>query len=317
MNAQVRNSPMFVIQCPLNSGFAEHLGELVSYGAQEFYFGYISDAGDALSTLSLRPGPHANFPSLSAACDMVREIADRGCKSFVTLNVMSLPEHAFSAILHDIHTLVQAGCTGFIVTDMNLFLRLRQENSHIYLAASSGAHVMNSRAARFMQSLGARRIILPRQLGTHEIRSIVHACPDLDFEIFIKNEECAFLDGYCSYSHQFGAMDDQPACNELFKMDSPLAPGRMSKQGSCGACALYGLKDLPRLALKICGRGQQYDLISRDVLFLKKVITSLDGAVAAGDFQQFCIQSFEDIFQHPCGERCYYAGCGAPEAGDS
>ena len=122
----------------------------------------------------------------------------------------------------------------------------------------------------------------------------------------MKNEECAFLDGYCSYSH-YREMDDRPACNELYTTDSPLAAGRMQKWWSCGACILFGLKDIARLSLKICGRSLGYDLIGKDVAFLKKVISCLDTFGNKDEYVKFCKDTHVEIYSGPCEERCYYA----------
>ncbi|MFA6451080.1 MAG: U32 family peptidase [bacterium] len=294
-----------LIQCPLNPELFGRLNELVSLGADEFFFGYANGLRDSLSIISMRSAPQSSFLSLMHATEAVREISKLGKKSFITVNGMFYPDEYFDTLISEIAELDASGCDGFIVSDLNLFLRLRKAIPNLYLIASSGAHVMNSRYVKFLQNLGVRRCILPRQLTPDEIKTVISECPGMDFELFMRNEECSLLDGYCAYSH-YGDMDDHPACNELFAIKEPLAPGRMQKWWSCGACVLFGLRDTPNLSLKICGRALGYDLIQKDVAFLKKAVEQLDAAENAVEHAEFCQKTHVAVYGAPCRERCYY-----------
>lgn len=294
-----------LIHCPMNPELFGYLEELVDLGADEFFFGYANNLEDSRSLISMRQAPHSSFPSLSDAAAAVLEIKKLGRRSFITINGMFYPDKHLDALIPEIAGLASAGCDGFIVSDLNFFLRLEKEIPGLYLVASSGAHAMNSRVVKFLQALGVRRCIFPRQLTPDEIREAASNCPGMDFEIFMKNEECAFLDGYCSYSH-YCEWDDHPACNELYIRDSPLASGRMQKWLSCGACELFGMKDMSNLSLKICGRALEHDLICKDVAFLKKAVAGLGAIENKDEYSKYCRESYEEIYGVPCRERCYY-----------
>ena len=300
------------IHCPMNPEYAEHLDEFVALGAEEFYLGYANALADSLAIVTLRHSPHSNFPTREAAAAVVERIRNLGKAAFITVNGPFYPEAHLGAIAGDIAFLHERGANGFIISDINVFLRVQEEIPGLYLIASSGAHVLNSRAVAFYRSLGARRCILPRQLTIREITHIVTSNPDMDFEIFMKNEECSFLDGYCGYSH-YGAFDYHPACNELFGDNSPWRGGR-TQMWSCGACALFPLRRLHGLSLKICGRALRYDPIYKDIDYLRRIISQARASRGFAAYQAFCRETHQTVYGKPCARLCYFnLEAGLPE----
>ena len=302
-----------LIHCPMNPEYEAHLEELVDLGADEFYMGYTNNLRDSLSIVSLRLSPHSNFPSLEDAARAVRRIKTLDRRVYITVNGPFYPEEFLDTIVSDVEALSREGADGFIISDINLFLRLRESMPELYMIASSGTHVLNSKTIEFMRSLGARRCILPRQLAIPEIRAILSNFPDMDFEIFVLNEECYFLDGHCNYSH-YGELDYRPACNELFSAHAALHAAR-TEMWSCGLCALFHLRDFDRLSLKICGRSLRYGPIRNNVECLGKVLGELDEYSDAGEFEARCRRLYERIHGSPCGKKCYYDTAAVPGTG--
>lgn len=292
------------IHCPMNPEYAKRLDEFVSLGADEFYLGYASVLADSPAILNLRHSSHSNFTSREDAAQTIARIRDMGKTTFITVNGPFYPESHLNAIVEDMAFLHKHGADGFIISDINVFLRAERDIPGLYLIASSGAHVLSARAVEFYASLGARRCILPRQLTISEITRLVTAHPDMDFEIFMKNEACAFLDGYCAFSH-YGEFDYRPACNELFGENTPLCGGR-TEMWTCGTCALYHLKEREPLSLKICGRALRYDPIYKDIMYLRKVIDEAPRNSGFEKYQAFCRKTHESIYGKPCGQLCYY-----------
>ncbi len=280
------------------------MDELVGHGANAFYFGYIPDIDNTSHIINLRTPAHANFPSITAAGEAISSATRLGAESFITINGPFYSEGLITGILSHVTALEEYHPTGYIVSDINMLLALRESFPEITLVVSSGAHVLNSNAVKYMKSLGVTKIILPRQLTTQEIAAIAQRHPDTDFEIFFKNEECAFLDGYCAYSH-VGDMDEFIACNEIYPKDSPLAGGR-TRPYSCGACALFDLRGLDRVSLKICGRTLPLERIAIDVPFTRRVLDCLASATSRDSFTRDCLQAYADFYGTTCDNTCYY-----------
>lgn len=292
------------IHCPMNPEYEPHAEELVALGASEFYLGYLNNLKDSVSILSLRLSAHSNFPSLERAGEAIARIKSLGARAFITINGPFYPESFFDRIVSDAAELSKSGADGFIISDINIMLKIREALPDVYMIISSGAHLTNSGAIEFYRSLGAGRCILPRQLDPVEISRIVANCPDMDFEIFMKNEECAFMDGYCSYSH-YADLDEKPACNMLFTGDMEMKAGR-TEMWSCGSCALFQMKNLENLSLKICGRSLRYDPIYKDVDYLRRVLEELKRSDDEQSFMAFCRTLHERIYGKSCGKKCYY-----------
>lgn len=288
----------------MNPEYEPHIETLSSLGASEFYMGYLNSLNESLSMLSLRLSPHANFSSIEHCAKAISKIKDCGGSSFITINGPFYPEEYYPALLHDIGALLDSGASGFVVSDISLMRKAKAAFPNLYLVISSGAHVTNSNAVDFYKHIGANRIILPRQLTIREISAILNNNPDTDFEIFMKNEECAFMDGYCSYSH-YGDMDEKPACNMLFSCDTEMRAGK-TEMWSCGTCALFHLKNFDNISLKICGRSLRYDPVYKDVEYLNNVLSILDKTLDFEQYHNSCRSLHKEIYGRDCDKKCYY-----------
>lgn len=293
------------IVCPLNPAVESYVAELGSLGADEFYLGYANRLKDSGEILSRRKGAHQNFPSLPSLKSVTKRIHDAGKKVFIAINEHFYPDEYREAIVRDAEDALAFGVDGFIVTDVNLFIALAEFSPRPFLIASTGAHVMNSGAVEFYRGLGARRIILPRHLTPPEIKDMVLAGKDMEFEIFVKNEDCPNIDGLCSYVHgTFDGFDYDLSCRKI-----DLGDDMKRRQGpdtyACGACSLFELKGLDGLHLKIVGRHQLIDMTRRDVSYIKQCLDALDNHDEAASYAAFCKEKHLEIYSRPCRERCY------------
>ena len=290
-----------LIQCPLDEQLAPHVKELIGIGADEFYLGYRNRLKFSEQILSRRSGIFPNFISTASTADAIRCVKENSKKVFVAINETFYPPAYIKQILVDIAKLRENGVDGFIIADVNLFLQIQESFPDLHLVASTVAHIFNSKALDFFKNLGAKRCIMPRQLTISEIKEIINNNQDMEFEIFIKNDECFNIDGICAYSH-FDTHADPPACRHIERMCGISETDR----ASCGVCSLYDLKDLPNLILKIVGRGKSFEWIKNDVNFVKRVLLFMDQANTKEEFIGFCKKEYLAIYRNPCRERCYY-----------
>lgn len=292
------------IQCPLNPITIERIDDYIQAGAHEFYLGFRNTLTRHSDCLNRRFGAHVNFKSVDAGIAAVEQINARARKAFIVINELHFPHSWQGAIMRDILKFAEHGAHGFIISDINLLLALKQEAPSLFLALSSTAHVLNSRAAAFFTRFGINRLILPRQLAPSEIADLIHAGTDMEYELIMMNEECPNLEGLCSFAHIPG--ESAPNICRQALLYNQFPPGSGYVVDACGACALYAFRDVPGLCLKIAGRGFGADWILKDVVFLQKAVSMLQDCASAREFAVRCAREHETIYNDKCRTKCYF-----------
>jgi U32 family peptidase len=170
------------------AGDFEKLKTAIHYGADAVYL------GDSRFSLRSKAG---NFspPELAAA---VRYCHDRGVSVYVTVNIFprnqdlpGIEEHA--GILRDIMP------DAVILSDPGLFILFREKAPELDLHVSTQANITNSAAARFWENLGAKRLVLSRELSIAEIAEIRRET-HIEIEAFVHGSLCISYSGRCYIS---------------------------------------------------------------------------------------------------------------------
>jgi putative protease len=136
------------------AGDFEKLRTAVHYGADAVYLGD--------SKFSLR-GKAGNFDAAEMA-EAVNYARSRGVKAYVTVNIFP-HNRDLRAIEEHIAFLQEIGPDAVIVSDPGIFAMLRKRAPGLDLHVSTQANVTNAESARFWEGLGARRIVLSRELS--------------------------------------------------------------------------------------------------------------------------------------------------------
>lgn len=170
------------------AGDFEKLRTAVHYGADAVYIGD--------SRFSLR-GKAGNFNEEEMR-DAVRYARDKGVKVYVTVNIFphnrDLPDVAkHIQFVRDIRP------DAVILSDPGIFAMFREAAPEIDIHISTQANVTNVRAARFWEQLGARRIVLARELSIEEIREIRRGT-GVELEVFVHGSICLSYSGRCYIS---------------------------------------------------------------------------------------------------------------------
>nr|WP_256865118.1 peptidase U32 family protein [Caldicellulosiruptor bescii] len=88
---------------------------------------------------------------------------------------------------------------GIIVSDPGIFVKAKKLGIPIHI--STQANTTNYESARFWHQLGAKRIVLARELSLDEIREIRENVPDiLELEAFVHGAVCISYSGRCFLS---------------------------------------------------------------------------------------------------------------------
>jgi putative protease len=148
------------------------------------------------SRFSLR-GKAGNFREEEMR-NAVRYARERGVKVYVTVNIFphntDLPdvgEHL--EMLRDIRP------DAVIMSDPGIFAMFRERAPEIDIHISTQANVTNAGAARFWERLGAKRIVLSRELSVEEIGEIRQGT-GVELEVFVHGSICLSYSGRCYIS---------------------------------------------------------------------------------------------------------------------
>ena len=170
------------------AGDFEKLRTALHYGADAVYIGD--------SRFSLR-GKAGNFQDEQLR-DAVAYAHAHNARAYVTANIFAhnrdlkaVEEHAW--LLKDIRP------DAVIVSDPGIFSIFKRIAPEIDIHISTQANITNVETARFWEGLGARRIILARELSIEEIRE-VRAKTRMELEVFVHGSICISYSGRCYIS---------------------------------------------------------------------------------------------------------------------
>ena len=88
---------------------------------------------------------------------------------------------------------------GVIVSDPGIFMMFRNLAPEVNLHVSTQANITNAESAKFWEGLGAKRLVLSRELTIDEIREI-RDVTSLELEVFVHGSICISYSGRCYIS---------------------------------------------------------------------------------------------------------------------
>ena len=185
------------------AGDMERLRMAVLYGADAVYL-----AGESFGMRSFA----GNFSpeELSRA---VRFAHENGVRVHVTVNTMPRNREA-ERLPEWLEFLNGAGVDALIVADMGAFSLAGRYAPRCQRHISTQASVSNYETARAWYELGAKRVILARELSLEEIREIRAKAPaELELEAFVHGAMCVSYSGRCLLSNYMTGRDaNRGAC---------------------------------------------------------------------------------------------------------
>ena len=185
------------------AGDMERLRMAVLYGADAVYL-----AGESFGMRSFA----GNFSGQSLP-EAVRFAHGLGVRVHVTVNTM--PRNGEIERLPEwLELLDGAGVDALIVADLGAFTLAGRYAPRCERHISTQASVANYVSARAWYDLGAKRVILARELSLEEIREIRARTPaDLELEAFVHGAMCVSYSGRCLLSNYMTGRDsNRGAC---------------------------------------------------------------------------------------------------------
>ena len=130
----------------------------------------------------------------------VRYAHAHNVRVYATVNI--IPGNAEVAGMNAyLGALAEIGVDALIVTDIGILMAARQIAPHTELHISTQAGVMNYQAAAALYELGAKRVVLAREMSLPEIREMRAKIPgDLEIEAFVHGSMCMAFSGRCLIS---------------------------------------------------------------------------------------------------------------------
>ena len=124
-----------------------------------------------------------------------------GKKVYITANIIPHNDDIkkFPEFVKEVESL---GADAIIISDPGMFAIARKEAPNLDIHISTQANNTNFQSAAFWHSLGAKRVILARELSFDEIKEIRQNTPDdLEIECFVHGAMCISYSGRCLLSN--------------------------------------------------------------------------------------------------------------------
>lgn len=222
------------------AGNFEKLRAAVLYGADAVYL--------AGRMFGMRAG--ADCFDMQELNEAVRYCHERGKKAYLTVNTMPHPDE-YPHLESYLHELDGIDFDAYIAADLGVISKIKEISPQREIHVSTQASVVSAASANMYHSLGAKRVVLSRELTFDEIAAIRRDTPpELELEAFVHGAMCVSYSGRCLISNHFTGRDAnrgacaQP-CRWIYKISEEKRPDMplTIDEGRDGTF-LFGSKDL-------------------------------------------------------------------------
>lgn len=185
------------------AGDLERLRYAVWYGADAVYGAYRS--------FGLRAAG-ANFDERELA-DAIEFCHRNGVKFYLTVNIYP-SQRDLEQLPAFFEMVQQLKPDGLIIADLGVMAMAKRYCPEIEIHISTQANVTNYESAMVLRELGAKRIVLAREMGLEEIRALRAKLPeDVELECFAHGAMCISYSGRCLLSAAMtGRSANEGAC---------------------------------------------------------------------------------------------------------
>ena len=124
----------------------------------------------------------------------------RGVKVYLTCNTIPLNEEldAFPEFISYAH---KCGIDAAIACDLGVISMIKEHAPELELHVSTQTGVVNYKTAQELYKMGAKRIVLAREVDLENIRTIRKNIPeDMEIEVFVHGAMCVSFSGRCLIS---------------------------------------------------------------------------------------------------------------------
>ena len=179
------------------AGDFEKLKAAVRFGADAVYVGGKSFGMRAAS---------GNF-TVDELREAVELVHSKGKKLYLTLNNL-LHGDKYPELREFLTEIKDIGIDAYIIADLGVMTTVREIIPDAEIHISTQASICSPAAALAYARLGAKRLVLARELTLDEIKAIRDALPDdIELEAFVHGAMCVSYSGRCMLSNQILGRD--------------------------------------------------------------------------------------------------------------
>ena len=308
---------------PLNNH--EHIDDYIAAGAGEFYIGFYDEKWherfgeyadiNRLTGFKKDANPY-NFEEM---CNIIKLVRAKGKLIYVTFNA-SLYSREQLAIIEEYMKALKAVNVDGVIVSCNELVEVAARVG-VSPVVSTIAGIYNSDLVRFYKDLGAKRIILPRDLSIHEIQMITDKVPDIEYEIFMMRNGCRFSDGHCLGFHR---LEMPSICSFISRAERSVSIAEESfknrhdaelndmiytssfHNNACGLCGIYRFVQMGITAGKIVGRSDEWQDICRDVAAIRDNVEIARGCKSEEEYLEKMLLPEDKARRCKLGLNCYY-----------
>ncbi len=172
-----------------------------------------------------------------------------GRRVYVTCN--TLPREDELAALPEFLESLDAICAdALIIADLGVLAMAKRHAPHVPVHISTQFGVVNSAAANMLCDMGAKRVVLARELSMDELASIrAHTPRELELEVFVHGAMCVSFSGRCLLSNYMTGRDAnrgqcaQP-CRWKYRLVEEKRPGEYFEIGEDGGTYILNSRDM-------------------------------------------------------------------------
>ena len=187
------------------AGNFEKLKAALLYGADAVYL--------AFNRFGMRSAAD-NF-TLEELYEAAKYVHERGKRLYLTLNTMP-HSNEYAALREFLESVKDAGLDAFIVADLGVLTTVREIIPDAEIHISTQTSIVSAQTAKAYAALGAKRLVLARELTLEQIREIRAALPEeIELEAFVHGSMCVSYSGRCMLSHYLTGRDaNRGACTQ-------------------------------------------------------------------------------------------------------
>lgn len=179
------------------AGDMEKLEYAILFGADAVYL--------ALKDFGMRAGT-GNFEK-DELVDAVKKAHSNGVKVYTTCNILPKNYH-MDNIKEYLDVIKVAGVDALIVADIGVLAAVKKYLPSIDIHISTQAGIVNYAAAQEFFNIGAKRVVLARELSLDDIKVIRERTdPRLEIETFVHGAMCVSFSGRCLLSSYLTGRD--------------------------------------------------------------------------------------------------------------
>ncbi len=175
----------------LPAGSREKLDYAIHYGADAVYLG-MSD----FSLRAMRKGGLITLDNLKECIDSAHSL---GKKAYLTLNIFAYNKD-ISLLEAQAEQINESKPDAVIFSDFGIYNIIKKYMPEIPMHVSTQTNTLNYEAVRFWKDLGAKRVVLSRDLSLKQIEEIKNKASGIELEVFVHGAQCVSFSGRCLIS---------------------------------------------------------------------------------------------------------------------